>query len=80
MDFQEIVVSFVPSLTVFLNRKRKGHINWGWKGKSDGYFKKGTFSTTDRYSVDDLIDTETEQVSAQNYTWDYRLVTYGDWN
>lgn len=56
------------------------HINWGWNGYSDGYFKKGTFSTTDRYSVDDLVDTATQQVSAQNYTWDYRLVTYGDWN
>ncbi|MBQ6577292.1 MAG: C10 family peptidase [Bacteroidales bacterium] len=56
------------------------HINWGWYGYSDGYFKKGTFSTTDRYSVDSVIDTETRQVQARNYTWNYRLVTYGDWN
>lgn len=52
------------------------HINWGWYGMSDGYFKKGTFSTTDRYSVDSIIDTQPSIASASNYTWTYRLVTY----
>ncbi len=52
------------------------HINWGWNGESDGYYRKGTFSTTDRYSRDSVYDTESEQQLGRNYTWDYRLVTY----
>ena len=56
------------------------HINWGWYGHSDGYFRKGIFSTTDRYSVNDVIDTAVDLAPARNYTWCYRLVTYGDWD
>jgi len=51
------------------------HINWGWSGMSDGYFKKGVFKTTSRYEKDD-IDTVLG-TSAGKYTWNYRLVTYG---
>lgn len=30
------------------------HVNWGWNGQSDGYFKKGVFDVTDRYSTDTM--------------------------
>ncbi len=52
------------------------HINWGWLGASDGYYKKGVFSTTDRHSVENGIDTGTSISESRNYTWNYRLITY----
>lgn len=52
------------------------HVNWGWSGSSDGYFKKGVFKTTDRYEKD-AIDTSSAVSEERDYTWRYRLVTYG---
>lgn len=51
------------------------HINWGWYGKSDGYYAKGVFNTTSRYGRDDEYDLVTS-TATHEYTWDFRLVTY----
>lgn len=52
------------------------HINWGWLGKSDGYYKKGVFSTTDRHSFDKYVDSGDTISNSYNFTWNYRLITY----
>ena len=52
------------------------HINWGWEGACDGYYTKGVFNTTDRQSIDAMIDSGDVAVNQHNYTWNYRLITY----
>lgn len=52
------------------------HINWGWNGKSDGYYTKGVFNTTSRRTHDYTYDDGSVNPDPKNYTWDYRLITY----
>lgn len=52
------------------------HVNWGWYGVYDGYFKKGVFKLTDRYVIDE-IDSGDDNQKPYNFTNTYRLVTYG---
>ncbi|MCQ2160748.1 MAG: C10 family peptidase [Bacteroidales bacterium] len=51
------------------------HINWGYAGASDGYYEKGVFKTTSRYTRDLEYDRNTSEYDLE-FTWDFRLVTY----
>lgn len=54
------------------------HINFGWNGAHDGYYAKGTFDTAQRYSTDNVIDSMIPSSSDNfNYTWNFRMITYG---
>lgn len=52
------------------------HINWGWRGASDGYYDIGVFDTTKRKEIDPIVDPGTVVSTPQKYTWDYRTITY----
>jgi len=53
------------------------HVNFGWNGRHDGYYAKGTFDTAQRYSTDIVIDSMIPSgYEDHNYTWDFRMVTY----
>lgn len=51
------------------------HINWGWRGESDGYYHQGVFDTTQRVEEDQTVDTN-ERTQNYCYTWNYRTITY----
>lgn len=51
------------------------HINWGWSGKSDGYFNAGVFNTSQRVSISS-IDSGEEHSSPSNYHFDFSVITY----
>ncbi len=52
------------------------HINWGWHGKSDGYYKIGVFTTSSRSAIDSIIDSQATGTQSGSYTWTYRIVLY----
>ena len=53
------------------------HINWGWLGDCDGYFRIGTFITSSRSAIDSEIDDYYNSSSADySFTWTYRIVLY----
>lgn len=52
------------------------HINWGWHGKSDGYYKIGVFTTSSRSAIDSEIDADATGTQSGAYTWTYRIVLY----
>ena len=52
------------------------HINWGWHGKSDGYYRIGVFTTSSRSAVDSIIDANVNGKQDAAYTWTYRIVLY----
>lgn len=52
------------------------HINWGWHGKSDGYYRKGVFKTSSRSAIDSSIDANMTNKQDGSYTWTYRIVLY----
>lgn len=55
------------------------HINWGWNGKSDGYFSCGVFNPEKRIEMDATIDGNIDSNdirSGRNYVRYYRMVTY----
>ncbi len=52
------------------------HINWGWHGKSDGYYKIGVFTTSSRSAIDSEIDSQATGTQSGAYTWTYRIVLY----
>ena len=51
------------------------HINWGWRGLSDGYYDQGVFDSSQRIERDTTIDVNTG-TNPGVYTWDFRTVTY----
>lgn len=53
------------------------HINWGWKGVYDGYFRKGLFDVTARSSYDMMDPGTVNEKETFKATRNYRLVTYG---
>ena len=53
------------------------HINWGWYGKSDGYYKKGVFRTSQRSDVDSTYDSGLISSNYHHYYKNFRMVTYG---
>lgn len=52
------------------------HINWGWQGLSDGYYKIGVFTTSSRSAIDSEIDYQETGTNPGSYTWTYRIVLY----
>lgn len=58
----------------FISSQSYYHINWGWRGQSDGYFHIGVFNTTDRAFRDEMD--KNPSVQSGRYTWNYRVVTY----
>lgn len=57
------------------SRQNLFHINWGWKGRSDGYYSQGVFDTTKRISTENGVD-ENSSTTKAKYTWNYRTITY----
>lgn len=51
------------------------HINWGWRGKNDGYFNGGVFSIADRLSTSS-IDPGTMRPESYNYSFRFQIITY----
>lgn len=51
------------------------HINWGWNGDCDGYFKKGSFVTKETQQ-DSEYDKDTYPNKDRNYSITFRYVTY----
>lgn len=51
------------------------HINWGWRGKSDGYYAQGIFDTTERNGYEVNYDSG-EEADPMRFTWNYRIITY----
>ena len=49
---------------------RYNHINWGWKGDSNGYFSAGVFNTTRG-----AYDSGCSNVATCNYTQDLKIIT-----
>ncbi len=56
------------------------HINWGWNGRSDGYFTKGVFTCNDRASYDTTIDGKTHTYDLEEYvfSWGFEMITYSE--
>ena len=52
------------------------HCNWGWKGKSDGYFIQGIFDTSERIAEDENDTAPSDNFQPGNYVWHYRPITY----
>ena len=57
------------------SRQNLFHINWGWRGTSDGYYSQGVFDTTKRISTENGVD-ENSSTTKAKYTWNYRTITY----
>ena len=51
------------------------HINWGWYGKSDGYYSKGVFRTSQRNDIASIDKQEEAEYS--HFYKNFRMVTYG---
>ena len=51
------------------------HINWGWNGDCDGYFKKGNFNTKD-FQMDPDTDSDGYPNHRHEFTRTYRYITY----
>ena len=51
------------------------HINWGWRGRNDGYFNAGIFSIADRLSTAS-VDPGTMRPESYNYTFGFHIITY----
>ena len=54
------------------------HINWGWNGKSDGYYKIGIFNTEERKFIDKEYDSgaSVNEDDQSNFNCLYKVVTY----
>ena len=52
------------------------HVNWGWHGTSDGYFRCGTFDSTKVSEKDSTIDANCSGTASWNFVRYYRMVTY----
>lgn len=52
-------VSYIQTITNYL------HINWGWDGKNNGYFR--AFDTADAYEYDGSVNTYTYNFNEENY-------------
>lgn len=51
------------------------HINWGWRGRNDGYFNAGIFSIADRVSTAS-VDPGTMSSESYNYSFGFHIITY----
>ena len=54
------------------------HINWGWRGQSDGYYKIGIFNTEERKFIDKEYDSgaSVNEDDQSNFNCLYKVVTY----
>ena len=52
------------------------HVNWGWRGRSDGYFRCGAFDSSKVFEKDSTIDANCSGIESGNYVRYYRMVTY----
>ena len=60
----------------YLRTENFFHINWGWRGDSDGYYTQGVFDTSQRQDTEAGVDPGYGGAPFYNYTWDYRTITY----
>lgn len=55
------------------------HINWGWKGISDGWYQKGVFENEKRlFTTSQDTYYKKKNIHHRRYTWHFRLATYGN--
>jgi hypothetical protein len=53
------------------------HINWGWNGKNDGYFRFDMIAPNSIVARDPVIDSNCSVDSIDDkYTWYFRMITY----
>ena len=52
------------------------HINWGWRGQSDGYYKIGIFDTEERALISEEYDSGEIRPEPRNYNWILKVLTY----
>ena len=65
-----------PTKSKLKEQQNMFHCNWGWKGKSDGYFIQGIFDTSERIAEDENDTAPSDNFQPGNYVWHYRPITY----